>query len=152
MGLAQERPRIRRITDVGTPTGTVGTAWSIAAAQTIAPMRKRIVLLLFLVLVDCQSPNKRYDKLVVKSAQWTGHDAARVCMFFGDNWTKQPYLIACWQSEDGKDLYNRNDEPNDHFYVVDIDVPKEAYRRIAEGHNEKLYCTKDTDTHLLCVH
>jgi len=111
---------------------------------------RQIVFLLALVLVGCQSPNKKYHKIVVKSAEWTGHDA-RVCMFFGDNLIKQPHSIACWQSEDDTDFYNRDDEPNDHFYVVDIDVPKEAYQRLSEGHNEKLYCTKDTDTHLLCV-
>jgi len=142
---------------MGTRTGAVGTAWSIAPVQTISPMRRRIIPLLSLVLVGCQSPNtpntpnKRYDKLVVKSAQWAVHDA-RVCMFFGDNLTKQPYLIACWHSADGKDFFNRNNEPNDHFYVVDIDVPNEAYQRLSEGHNEKLYCTRDSDTHLLCVH
>lgn len=83
----------------------------------------------------------------VKASDWSLH-ATKVCMFFGNG--ADSTTVGCWDDEDDRNVFNRNDAPNDHIFLVDISLPKEIKEALNVGYNRKLYCVRGTYTHLIC--
>jgi len=111
-------------------------------------------IVLPLVLVGC-GHTKTFHKVVVHSTEWSGD--AKICNFFGvgDGGLND---AGCWETEEvgldsDMEYYNRDDHLNDHTYIMDVEVPTDAYQRLSDQKDtmQKFYCTKDGKAHLLCI-
>jgi hypothetical protein len=89
-----------------------------------------------------------YHNLIVKAANWPLH-ATKVCAFFGIS--PKSATVGCWDNEDNENFYNRGNHENDNLYRFDVDMPKEIYERLSQGHNAKLYCVRDSYTRMSCA-
>jgi hypothetical protein len=108
---------------------------------------RTIFLLLCTALAGCKQASIFHD-VNVKATEWSVHDT-KVCYFFGRDNNSNPD-VGCWENESGTEAFNKDDRENDHMYLVNVEVPKDIYKRLSGGHNAKLHCVRDADTHLHC--
>jgi hypothetical protein len=52
--------------------------------------------------------------------------------------------------EDNGSYSNKDDRESDQLYLMEVDMPKDKYQRLSEGHNAVLVCVRDTNSHLAC--
>jgi len=108
-----------------------------------------LCLIVPLLLLSSCKEQPAFPVLLVKATtEWQVYDT-RVCEFFPRGPTSNP-SAGCWENEDNGSYFNKDDRESDHLYVMEVDMPKDKYQCLSEGHNTVLQCIRDADTHLAC--
>lgn len=112
-------------------------------------MKTILLSVLLTISVGCKKanpPEPIYQKIPIKVTNWP-LQTVKVCMFFGNGGDP---IVGCWDSEDDRDVFNKNDATPNQIVLVDISVTKEMKKALDEQHNRKGYCIRDTVTHVSC--
>jgi hypothetical protein len=101
-----------------------------------------------LLLLSSCNEHPAFPALLVKATEWQVYDT-RVCEFFIGGPASNPGA-GCWENEDNGSYSNKDDRESDQLYLMEVDMPKDKYQRLSEGHNAVLVCVRDTNSHLAC--